>query len=247
MIDEDSVATGEFEAVEVDDEGNPVIPTVDHEWFWTMERVVRDLHASNTFKVVSSESHRPAPDVVKEHLEVAGGLQVPTTIRSLYDIIDGYDLRWQYKAGDEWVDGGQIQLYGFGEVFGSWLGTLWDEAPEGASPEDVDFTWELRGFDGADADSAYMTVFHVPDVLPRYNLYWHSPHEKTYRLRIDFLEYLECLTETRGLCGWQYMVCDDADLEGDDEALERVRQCTTLMAELFPEVDLSRYAMSDNG
>lgn len=247
MIDEDSVPTGELAVLEVDDEGNPIVPVVSHEWYWNLEKVVRELEASKKFRVDRAESHRPAPVVVKEHLQSAGGLTVPTTIASLYEIIDGYDLEWSYKSGEDWVKGGQIRLFGFGEVFGSWLGKLWDEVPEGASPEDVDFTWELRGFDGADTDRECLTVFHVPEVLPRYNLYWHCPHKKTYRLRVDFLEYLECLTETRGLCGWQYMVCDDADLEGDDEALERVRQCTSLMRELFPEVDLSRYTTSDNG
>jgi hypothetical protein len=80
----------------------------------------------------------------------------------------------------------------------------------------------------------------VTEVLPRYDLYWHASYEKTYPIRVDFLEYLECLIETRGLNGWQYMVCD-VDLESDDEALERVIECARWMKKLFPEVDLSRY------
>ncbi len=248
MIDEDDVATGEFEAVELDDDGVPVIPRVTDDWFWQLEKHVRELEARTSFEVASSESHRPPPEILKEHLASASGLkQIPETIVSLYDITDGYDLSWRRKnEDDEWVPGGEIHLFGFAEVFGKWVGSLWGEAPEGAEQEALDFSWELRGFDGADPDDERMVVFHVPEVLPRYHLYWHAPRGATYRLRVDFLAYLQCLLETRGLCGWQYMVCELDDLEGDDEALARVRECTSLMRKLFPDVDLSNYTTLDD-
>lgn len=243
MIDQDEVATGEFEAVELDEEGNPIARRVPHEWLWTFERRIREMEARASFDVHQSEAHRPPPDVLKEHLMTASGLKVlPDTIVSFFDITDGYDLRWSRKDADgAWVPGGEARLFGFAEVFGKWINELWDVHGDDATKEEVDFTWELRGFDGADSNDDHIVVFHVPEVLPRYDLYWHEPRGRTYRLRVDFLEYLECLSETRGLCGWQYMVCDLEDLREDDEALERVRECTALMKDLFPEVDLSRY------
>lgn len=246
MIDEDEVATGEFELPELDEEGHPVLPVVDFEWFWRLEKMVRDLQARARFRVDRHVAHRPVPDVVRDHMESASGLKVSPTVGSLYSVTDGFELAWSLNEGDEWVPGGQIQLFGFAEVFGSWLNRLWDEYPEGATDEEIDFTWDIRGFDGAWEGDDHITVLHVPEILPRYHLYWHSPTRTTYRLRVDFLEYLECLTETRGLCGWQYMVCDRADLEGDDEALERIAQCTRRMRSLFPDVDLSRYTTVEN-
>ena len=246
MIDEDEVATGEFDLPELDEEGHPVAPRVDHEWFWRLEKAIRKLAARDQFQVERHNAHRPVPDVVRDHVQSAGGLKVSPTVGSLYDITDGFELVWGVREGDAWVPGGQIQLFGFAEVFGSWLGRLWDVYPEGASDEAIDFTWDIRGFDGAAAGDDNMVVFHVPEILPRYHLYWHSPTRRTYRLRVDFLEYLECLVQTCGLCGWQYMMCDRAELEGDDEALERVRECTRRMRALFPDVDLSRYTTIDD-
>lgn len=241
-MNEDDIETGEFEAVELDDEGTPVIPVVSEDWLWRMQGAVSQMHKKKGFEVRFEENFRPAAHVVKETLQSAAGMTVPTTIASLWDITDGYELGWLYvdEESGEQIAAGDVHIFGYGDVFGSWLGKLWGEHPEDASEAEIDFTWEIRGFDAAGDHSPYGAVFHVAEVLPRYDLFWHAPHEKTYPIRVDFLEYLECLVETRGLHGWQYMVCD-VDLQEDDEALERVRECTRLMRKLFPEVDLSRY------
>jgi hypothetical protein len=243
MLDEDSVVTGEFEAVELvlDAEGNPVIPMVTEEWIWAMQAVATEMRKDKRFRVDSEEFFRPVPDIVKETVQSAAGMVAAPTVASLYNVTDGYELQWSYERGGALMPAGSIHLYGFAEVFGSWLHKIWGEYPEGADQAAEDFTWEIRALDAAREDHPFQVVMHTPEVLPTYTLFWHSPHGKTYRLRVDFLEYLECLTETRGLFGWQYMVCD-VDLTEDAEALERVRECTAQMRTMFPRVDLSRYS-----
>lgn len=180
------------------------------------------------------------PDIVKETVQSAAGMLAAPTIASLYDLTDGYELAWSYKQDGEFVPGGTVHLYGFAEVFGSWLHKLWGEHPEDASAAEEDFTWELRALDSGDPADPHQVVMHTPEVLPTYNLYWHAPSGTTYPLRIDFMEYLDRLTQTRGLHGWQYMVAD-VDPDRDPEARAHIVRCTRLMRELFPAVDLSGY------
>lgn len=246
MVDEDSVMTGEFPAVQlaVDNDGNPIIPRVTDEWLWEMQAVVTEMRKMTGFRVENEDWFRPVPDVVRETVQSAAGMVVAPTIASLYQLSDGFEMEWSYETGGAFVPGGRIHLYGFAEVFGTWLHKLWGEHEEDAAQAEQDFTWEIRAFDAGEEESPYQVVMHTPDVLPTYNLYWHAPSKKTYPIRVDFLEYLECLTQTRGLHGWQYMVCDG--VEGDTEALERIRECTRLMRKLFPDVDLSRYNTLDD-
>lgn len=244
MRNEDDIVTGEFEAVELDAEGNLVVPKVSEEWLFKMKTAARRLQKNDKFELEYEESFRPVPDVLKEHVESAAGMVAAPTVASFYSVTDGFEMSWLRKDDSgEYVPGGRIHLYGFAEVFGSWLGHLWGEHPEDASEESVDFTWEIRGFDGANEDEPHSAVMHVPEMLPTYALYWHAPHGKSYRLRVDFLEYLQCLTETCGLHGWQYMVCAPEDLRNDDVALAKIQECTRLMAELFPDVDMSCYTI----
>ncbi len=242
MIDQDEVATGEFPAVqlEVDNDGNPVIARITDEWLWAMQGVATKMRKSARFRVDNEDWFRPVPDIVKETVQSAAGMVAAPTIASLYDLTDGYEFAWSYESDGAFVPGGTIHLYGFAEVFGSWLHKIWGEHPDDAPQGEQDFTWEIRAFDAADPDSAYQVVMHTPEGLPSYNLYWHAGSQKTYRLRVDFLEYLHCLAETRGLHGWQYMICD-VDLTEDAEAHARIAECTALMKSLFPSVDLSRY------
>lgn len=247
MIDEDDVPTGEFPAVELelDDEGNPIVPRVTDEWLWAMQAAVTAMRKSAKFRVDNEDFFRPVPDIVRETVQSAAGMEAAPTIASLYNITDGFEMQWSYAEDGEFVPGGRIHLYGFAEVFGSWLHKVWGEHPEDASESEQDFTWEIRALDAAAEDSPYQVVMHTPEVLPTYNLYWHAPSDRTYRLKLDFLEYLQCLTETRGLNGWQYMV-SDVDLSEDEVAFEAVRRCTRLMKELFSDVDLSRYTTVDD-
>lgn len=243
MIDEDDVATGEFAAVEVDldDEGRPIAPRVSTDWLWSMRTMVTRMKQRGKYNIVSEETFRPVPEIIRGTVESAAGMVVAPTIASLYEVSDGYELQW---TGEDDL-GGKIHLYGFAEVFGTWLHKLWGEHDEDAPSSEVDFTWEIRGFDAASDDDPHQVVLHTADGLPSYNLYWHAPRGNTYRMRVGFLEYLERLRETRGLHGWQYMVCD-ADLTKDEEARFHVARCTSWMKAHFPDVDLSNYTTLDD-
>ena len=246
MFDEDDVATGEFPAVklEFDNDGHPVIPRISDEWLWAMQAAIANMQKSSRFRVESEDWFRPVPDIVKETVQSAAGMVAAPTIASLYELTDGFEMSWSYEEDGAFVPGGRVHLYGFAEVFGSWLHKLWGEHPDDAGDGEQDFTWEIRAFDAAEADSPYQVVMPTPEMLPTYNLYWHASASKTYPLRVDFLEYLQLLTETRGLHGWQWLVCD-VDTSQDPEALEQIRRCTVLMKRLFPDVDLSRYTTID--
>lgn len=246
MFDEDEMVTGEWPAVEVqlDAEGNPVIPKVTDEWMWAMQGAVNRMQRNPKFKVENEDWFRPVPDIVKETVQSAAGMVAAPTIASLYELSDGFEMSWSFDKDGEFVPGGRVHLYGFAEVFGTWLHKLWGEHPDDAADPEVDFTWEIRAFDGAALDDPYQVVMHTPDVLPTYNLYWHAADGRTYPLRLGFLEYLDRLTETRGLHGWQLMFAEvDAD---DQDAFEKIRECTRLMKSLFPEVDLADYTTIDD-
>lgn len=243
MRDEDDVATGEFPAVQLklDDEGRPIAPRVSEDWLWSMRTMVTRMKQRGKYEILNEETYRPVPEIVRGTVEAAAGMVVAPTIASLYQVSDGYDLQWT-GAGDV---SGHIHLYGFAEVFGSWLHKLWGEHDEDAPEAEVDFSWEVRGFDAAAADDPHQVVLHTAEGLPSYNLYWYAPRGRSYRMRVGFLEYLDRLRETRGLRGWQYMVCD-VDLSSDDEAREHIIRCTSWMRAHFPDVDLSHYTTLDD-
>ena len=133
MIDEDDVATGEFDAVELelDADGNPVVPLVTEDWMWEIQGAVDYMRKRSKFRVDQEDFFRPVPDIVKGMVESAAGMTAAPTIASLFDVTDGYELRWSRKEGDEFVPVGSIHLYGFAEVFGNWLHKLWGEHPLG--------------------------------------------------------------------------------------------------------------------
>lgn len=240
MIDEENVATGEFE-VELDEEGNPIVPRVHADWLFRMGDAVEEMYRDKRFKVDHFESFRPPPEVVVSTLEHRLGLHIPETIMSLYHVTDGLELRWRFNDQDAGITaGGRVHLFGFGEVFGNWVDRIWGVVGDDASSEKEDFTWELRGFDEASDESDYLAVMHVPESLPTFNLYFYAPHGRVYRLDTDFVGYVEHLATTRGLNGWQYMI-SDADFGTDAVAREAVERCSRQMSSLFPEVDLGGY------
>jgi hypothetical protein len=238
--DEDDVPTGEFELpdLEFDQDGNPVIPRVTDEWLWTMQAAVRRMQQSTRFEVTREDTFRPVPEIVRETVQSAAGVVAAPTISSLYDVTDGYELEWNYQYGEESAEG-RIHLYGFAEVFGTWLHQLWGEHAEDAPQREQDFSWEIRGFDAAEGNGRQV-VMHTPEHLPSYDLYWYAPNERAYPLRIDFLQYLECLTHTCGLSNWQLLVAD-FDPEGDPEAAEKAALCAAQLERLFPDADLSAF------
>ena len=234
MFHEDDVPTGEFDAVElpIDDAGNPIIPRVTDAWLFAMQRSVKRMLQSAKFRVDHEETFRPVPDVVRETVQSASGMVAAPTISSLYQITDGYELRWSVQRDGEYVPSGTIHLYGFAEVFGTWLHKLWGEHDDDAPLHEEDFTWEIRGFDRANENGSFQVVMHTAENMPTYGLFWHSPRNKTYRLKIGFLDYLALLTKTCGLHDWQYIVAE-FDPEADADAAQRAADAQGALKELF--------------
>ena len=184
---------------------------VGYDWVEKVIAVITELDRHPDLRIDKFQMHPPVSDFVKETMGDSMAFELPDAILSYYKVCDGLDLEWSYRDGAAFHPGGSIQLYGYGEVFGSWLNVLWGTTVEGADEDEVDFSWEIRAIDGGQAGDDFLTVMHTPETLPSFNLYYREPAGETFTLAVDFLEYLDAMLEARGALGWQALVAETSD------------------------------------
>lgn len=254
MVEEDDIPTGEIPADRVED----VVETpsvqfsrkrprrIDSDYLFDLRDVVEDIRERDALQVERFEIHEPTPDVLVELMEGGLGTMIPEIILSFFQrVSDGLELEWTYFEDGDTRPGGAIQIMSFGRIFGSWLDELWGLAADDASAADVDFTWELRGLEKVELNGkSMMTVIHIAEEDPTYELYFHDPYGSTHRLDLDVVDYFECLLETRGFFGWQYLV-SDVDFDAHPQAAELGRRFHSVMPDLFPDTLYSRYRNPD--
>lgn len=234
-VDEDDIPTGEFE---VEDEA---ASRLDLEDLLQLRDTVDALVAHQDFHLLKYDTFQPTSDVVISMMETGIGIAIPTPVLSFFrEISDGLDVVWTYFREGHEPSHGNVQLYNFGRVFGTWVDEVWGVVPEGGDQRDLDFSWELRPIEAPHPGGTHYTVMHVPDFAPTYNLYYHDPKGSSHRLSVDFVGYFRCLLETRGFYGWQFLV-SDVDFETHPVARERAEAFHRLMPKMFPDTDFSRY------
>lgn len=241
---EDDIPTGEFE---IDEDGVLRRPRkLNVNDLIDIKAVIREIDESNSLRLIKSEFFQPASDVVVTTIESGIGIAVPDNVLSFYQVIsDGLEFEWNYKESDGTEQaGGGFHLYNFGRVFGTWVDEIWGVVPDGASETEHDFSWELRPVEAPHKGGSHYTVLHVPDFAPGYGLYYHDPNHSSYRLDLDFASYFDCLLETRGFYGWQFLV-SDVDFDQNPVAKQRARAFHEVMPRLFPDTDFSRYRTAE--
>lgn len=250
MNEEDEPITGEVEGIEGDAPavqfGSKRPRRMTLEYLFDLREMVEEMRKKSKIKVHRFDIHDPTPDVVVELMEAGLGSYVPELVLSFFkSVSDGLELKWDYEEDDELKPGGHINVLNFGRVFGSWLDELWGVSAEDASEKDVNFTWELRALEALEVgDRKVMTVLHVAEDEPTYELYFHDPYGASHQLDLDFVDYFECLLDTRGFYGWQYMV-SDVDFDQVPHAAERAREFHRVMPGLFPDEVFTRYRNPD--
>lgn len=250
MNEDDEPITGEVEGIEGDAPavqfGSKRPRRLTLEYLFDLRELVDEMQAKPAIEVRRFDIHEPTPDVVVELMEAGLGSYVPELVLSFFkSVSDGLELEWTFKEGGESKPGGHINVLNFGRVFGSWLDELWGVTADGADGAEVDFSWELRALEAVQVgDRKMMTVMHVAEEQPTYDLYFHDPRGATHRLDLDFLDYFECLLDTRGFYGWQFMV-SDVDFDEVPYAAERAREFHRVMPELFPGENFTRYRNPD--
>jgi hypothetical protein len=213
---------------------------ITNEWLWEMNDAVDAMYARDEIEVHVYDHYAPVSLFTLEHVESSMGIVIPDQLRSFYRVTDGMELRWSWRDGDELKPGGQIHMHPFGTVFGNWIDKIWGKA---ASDETdlIDFTWELRGVEqqaGWTDESDWMTVLHMPEGLPFYQLYFHDAMTQTLLLDLDFVDYCNALIDTRGAYGWQFLATE-VDFDEQPEVRELAATALSTIGEVFPTVDIS--------
>ena len=200
-----------------------------------IKEIVEELRLRDGVEVVDFELFDPVSRIVADTIESGMGRVVPTAIRSFYDQSDGLRLRWTFREDDGGgvEDGGEIDLFGFGEVFGSWLDRLWGVTGDGGE----DFSWELRGIDGGPAGpaSGFMTVLQMADSGPQHTLFWHEPGGESFPLSCDFFDYVHFALQTRGIHGWPLALVEPALVEASPRAQAALARFREVAGRVFPD------------
>ncbi|MEZ4459308.1 MAG: hypothetical protein R3E66_06195 [bacterium] len=238
-IDEDDIPTGEFE---VDEDGVLQRPRrLKFNDLVQLKKLFEAFEKDDAFLLLRSEMYQPASDVVVSTIESGIGVAVPDHILSFYQAIsDGVEFDWTFVEDGEEKAAGGFHLYNFGKVFGTWVDEVWGVVSPDATERERDFSWELRPIEAPYRGGQHYTVMHVPEFAPGYGLYYHNPNGTSHRLDLDFAAYFDCLLETRGFHGWQFLV-SDVDFAKDDYARQRAEAFHTMMPRLFPTTDFSGY------
>jgi hypothetical protein len=210
------------------------------EWLWEMNSVVNTMHARDDIEVHVYEHYAPVSLFTLEQVESSMGIVVPDPVRSFYRVTDGLELRWSWRDGDRLIPGGEIHMHPFGTVFGNWLDTIWGKAATDAA-DVIDFTWELRGVEQQASwqnEADWMTVLHMPEGMPFYQLYFHDPMSRTLLLEMDFMDYCDALIDTRGTYGWQFLATE-VDFDEQPEIRAAAADARATLERVFPNVDIS--------
>jgi hypothetical protein len=224
--------TGEFEV-------EPNVVSVDFDYLIRLRAMLTQLERRTDIEVLKSEIYDPVPDIVVELAESGSGQKIPPQILSLYKLFDGFDLEWRYLG--EGGGNGKIELHGLATVFGTWTNTIWGNVV-GDEPEKVDFSWQLRGLDGAWCEEdGYQTVFHVAGCLPDFSLYLYDPSRPICRLLGPLADYLERLLETAGLRDWA-LLWSDINFAEDQVLRERAMVARQTLIRIFPDVGMEPFA-----
>lgn len=226
-------------------EGKRLRNIATYDWLDRMSQLVNQLEKHPDIEVLGFETHPSLPLVVEETMSDSAGFEIPEEILSFYRISDGFNLDWRVKANALDIEiGGTIKMFGFGEVFGNWIDTLWGITPENASAPILDFSWELRGLDRANSNADYWTVLHAPENCDAYRLYFHNPTGASHLLDMSFSDYLDALLLTRGIHGWQFLLSDEFLPPGSTGAQHALRSAEILTT-LFPKDDFSSLEIDD--
>jgi hypothetical protein len=200
-----------------------------------LREIADSLERARDVVDVHFEAGPPVPLVLLDTITGGLGIELPEPVESFYLTCDGFELRWHYldEEGERHL-GGDLVLFDFATTFDSWLGSLWGHFDE-MSSEELDFIWELRGVDATPStDDERMTVLHIEEDDPSYDLYVHDRERGTYRMDLDFVTYVECAIESRGIPGWQLLFCPDYDLDEDPFETGIRERFPELMRTLFP-------------
>ncbi len=216
-----------------------------YDWLDRMMELVGHLNSDPNIELLNVEIHPSLPLVVEQTMSDSAGFDIPLEMLSFYRVTDGFDLSWRLKESPfDFEVGGDIKLFGFGQVFSNWIDSLWGVTKDGASTQELDFSWDIRGFDGAQEEGAYSTVLHVPEDVEQIDLYFHDPKGKSHLLAMSFSDYLEALILSGGLHGWQYLLLEElAPAQSEEEKL--AQQCAQALKHVFPLRDLSALEVED--
>lgn len=226
-------------------QAKPVEQLATYDWVDQVTALVIQLNANPDIEITLFEVHPSLPLVVEETMSDSAGFDIPIEMLSFYRVTDGFDLAWRLKKSPfDFEVGGEVKMLGFGEVFGSWIDTLWGVTPTDSDVVQLDFSWELRPIDLAKHGDPYCTVFHGPEDAQNLDLYFHSPRGDSHLLGIQFLDYLEALVLTAGMYGWQFLLCDELPAIGSVEEL-RYLQCAKALKHVFPNKDFSALELED--
>lgn len=194
--------------------------------------MIAELEQTPGIVEVKSAVHPPVPIFTIETIEHGLGIRVPEHIRSFYMVCDGLEFSWSYEDDEEVLPGGGAHLFDFATVFDSWLDSLWVVGGD-LDEETQDFLWTLRGFDRtyqSDWFQAHddlkepvdeqMVVMCVEEEYPSYDLFMHDLSTGDSRLlNASFRDYFDCMLASRGIYGWQRLLFDEAEQQGDFEEL----------------------------
>lgn len=210
-------------------------PSVHQSYREQFETLIRDMEANPRIKLKETKLSGPTTaSTLRDAARLAGG-RLPKELIDLYREMNGICIKWEIvdkhiRAGNSLLDTGEVHLLplvgGEESVFSSWKGWVWfDYSHE-----------ELKRIKPVDffGESA-VSIYPVPGTA---ELYYHTIlTSSSYPLGCNFEEYLFLLFKSRGLHGWQSMLC--ADLQRSPEA----NQFRQVMPILFSDYDANDFKL----
>ena len=178
-------------------------------------------------------------ETVRDEVRSKTGIVLSDELMACMNVSNAAGAYWTYQIDDQRKGAGEFKLQHLREVFLYKPNRLWSEE---TLPEKVSFLEKLRFIDfrpgaGDDKFAAFeLDECSMPPPI------WYYDRGDCYPMDIDYEEYLEALTLTKGITDWQYLFCR-VDLK--EPSLKwlgpRLQKNLDALSRLFPLRDYSHY------
>lgn len=196
---------------------------------------VKLLHEESDIPEADPEYIRIAFDEIETHL----GYPLADYFRDYFFASEAIALHWDYELDGEEENGGEFRLSNLFNVFTSDDSKLWiDEMSE----QEKEFYRKLRPFD----DHPYMGdgtmgVFKLEPGVASPEIWFYNVSNKSYKMDLTYNEYVECLIDTRGFFGWQYLFCDIDIRKHYTDLPGELAKMLDVLPRLFPDTNFDKY------
>ncbi|GAC1426921.1 MAG: hypothetical protein NVSMB67_30200 [Flavisolibacter sp.] len=203
-----------------------------------LEILVQQIKKDNRLEIVEYKFKEPFSKKTIDEKELEYSVKIDPLIKSFYTYCGGLKFFWKMKnsigsgiSGSYEVEG-SINILDIDTLFlgfdgRQWMNELWSiNQPE----ETKKFKKQLKIFDYFGSDNVDAVCFEVRDLHLSPDLWLNNLDFGVFKLNVNFIKYLELLTLTKGLWGWQVFF---TDIKWDNQSSASFKRQAEIILETF--------------